>query len=153
LDPATLAQGGGGPRRVATPPSPAEAPRETQAATVLVVEDSFIVRELQRSILESAGYHVQTAKNGVEANEQLATEESIELDVTDVDMPEMGGIELTEAIRADPARSTLPIVIVTSRGEDDERQRGIDAGADAYMVKRGFDQQVLLETVERLVGR
>ena len=73
--------------------------------------------------------------------------------VTDVEMPEMDGIELTETIRAHTTCSNLPVVIVTSLGEDDERQRGIDAGADAYMVKRKFDQHDLLETVERLVGR
>jgi two-component system chemotaxis sensor kinase CheA len=68
-------------------------------------------------------------------------------------MPEMTGIELTEAIRAHATRSALPVVIVTSLGDADDRQRGIDAGADAYMVKRSFDQHDLLETVERLVGR
>ena len=65
----------------------------------------------------------------------------------------MDGIELTEAIRADPQRSSLPVVIVTSRGGDEDRQRGLEAGADAYMAKRSFDQRALLETVEQLVGR
>ena len=65
----------------------------------------------------------------------------------------MDGIELTEAIRAHATRSALPVVIVTSLGDEDDRQRGIDAGADAYMVKRRFDQHDLLDTVERLVGR
>jgi len=153
LDPATFAHAGARPRRAAAPATPSDAPHTQRAATVLVVEDSFIVRELQRSILESAGYRVETAKNGNEALERLARDDAVDLVVTDVDMPELDGIELTEAIRADPSRSALPVVIVTSRGEDDERRRGIDAGADAYMVKRGFDQQALLETVERLVGR
>jgi two-component system chemotaxis sensor kinase CheA len=120
---------------------------------VLVVEDSLAVRELQRSILEAAGYSVDTARDGREALERLSRDESIELVVTDVDMPEMDGLELTAAIRADPAYSALPVVVVTSRGGEEDRRRGIEAGADAYMVKRGFDQQVLLETVERLVGR
>jgi two-component system chemotaxis sensor kinase CheA len=151
LDPTALSRSGKRPRRAIR--APEAAPAEAVARTVLVVEDSFIVRELQRSILESAGYRVQLAKNGIEAIEQLDLDEAIELVVTDVDMPEMNGIELTEAIRADPVRASLPIVIVTSRSEDDERQRGVDAGADAYMVKRGFDQHELLQTVERLVGR
>ncbi len=67
-------------------------------------------------------------------------------------MPELDGIELTRAIRASTARSSLPVVIVTSRGSDEDRRRGIEAGADAYMAKSGFDQQTLLAIVARLVG-
>ena len=66
---------------------------------------------------------------------------------------EMAGIELTKAIRARSQGSALPVVIVTSRGSEDDRKRGVEAGADAYMVKRAFDQHALLDTVERLVGR
>jgi len=65
----------------------------------------------------------------------------------------MDGLELTRAIRSRDERSALPVVIVTSRGDDSDRARGIEAGADAYMIKRAFDQQTLLDTVERLVGR
>jgi two-component system, chemotaxis family, sensor kinase CheA len=119
---------------------------------VLVVEDSLAVRQLQRSILEAAGYQVATARDGREALEVLGRDETIEIVVTDVDMPELDGFQLTAAIRAHPTLSALPVIVVTSRGEERDRQRGIDAGADAYMVKHGFDQQVLLETVERLVG-
>ncbi len=111
------------------------------------------MRELQRSILEAAGYRVETARDGREALERLGTDGTIELVLTDVDMPEMDGLELTTAIRAHPVHSALPVIVVTSRGGEEDRRRGIEAGADAYMVKRGFDQQVLLETVERLVGR
>jgi two-component system chemotaxis sensor kinase CheA len=127
--------------------------QERTTATVLVAEDSLAVRELQRSILEGAGYHVETARNGREALERLGRDESVQLVVTDVDMPEMNGLELTEAIRAHPAHSALPVVVVSARGGDDDRRRGIEAGADAYMVKRGFDQHELLDTVERLIGR
>jgi two-component system chemotaxis sensor kinase CheA len=119
---------------------------------VLVVEDSLAVRQLQRSILEAAGYGVLTARDGREALEVLGHDETIELVVTDVDMPELDGFQLTAAIRAHPSYSALPVIIVTSRGDESDRQRGIEAGADAYMVKHGFDQHVLLETVERLVG-
>jgi len=132
---------------------PSSPPAEPEMPKVLVVEDSFIVRELQRSILEAAGYRIETVCNGREALDHLGRDEAVQLVLTDLDMPEMGGIELTETIRATPARAALPVVIVTSRGEEHERQRGIDAGADAYMVKQGFDQHALLETVERLVGR
>jgi two-component system, chemotaxis family, sensor kinase CheA len=120
---------------------------------VLVVEDAFTVRELQRSILETAGYRVVTARDGNDARKRLAEEQDITLVVTDVEMPNMDGIQLVEAIRADPRTQALPVVVVTSRGGEEDRRRGIDAGADAYMAKRSFDQQALLETVERLIGR
>jgi two-component system, chemotaxis family, sensor kinase CheA len=123
------------------------------APKVLVVEDSFTVRELQRGILEAASYRVVTARDGREALEVLSRDDEIALVITDIEMPEMDGFALTQAIRADAVRSSLPIVVVTSLGSEEDRRRGIDAGADAYMVKRSFDQQAMLETVERLLGR
>ena len=139
--------------RAATPEVvPPAAAEPTAARTVLVVEDSFMVRELQRSILEAAGYRVVTAKHGVEALERLAADSEIELVVTDLDMPEMDGFALTEAIRASAEWRSLPVVVVTSRTGDDDRRRGVEAGADAYMVKDSFDQHALLDTVARMVG-
>ncbi len=123
------------------------------AATILVAEDSFTARELQRSILETAGYHVLTARDGRDALDVLGREPAIALVVTDLEMPRVGGLELTRAIRADPARSSLPVVVVTAHGSQDDMRRGIEAGADAYMAKRSFDQHALLATVERLIGR
>jgi two-component system chemotaxis sensor kinase CheA len=120
---------------------------------VLVVEDSFTVRELQRSILEAAGYLVVTARDGYDALRVLATDADIALVVTDLEMPELDGLGLTRAIRAEASRTSLPVVIVTSRGSDEDQRLGIEAGADAYMVKSSFDQQTLLATVERLIGR
>jgi two-component system, chemotaxis family, sensor kinase CheA len=128
--------------------------QETQLAPkVLVVEDSFTVRELQRGILEAAGYRVATARDGRDALDVLNRDGEISLVITDIEMPELDGFGLCEAIRADATRSSLPIVVVTALGSEDDRRRGIDAGADAYMVKRSFDQQAMLETVERLLGR
>ena len=126
---------------------PAEVPR------ILVVEDSFTVRELQRSILEAAGYQVVTARDGAEGLRIVGRDPLIKLVITDLEMPELDGLELTRAIRADPARSSLPVVIVTSHGSEEDQRKGVAAGADAYMAKRNFDQQALLATVERLVGR
>jgi two-component system chemotaxis sensor kinase CheA len=156
VDPAKLVQSAA--RRggaVAQTGKPAEAAPEAskEVTSVLVVEDSLAVRELQRSILEAAGYRVETAHDGQEALDRLERDETIDLVLTDVDMPNLDGIALTKAIRAHPIHSALPVVVVTSRGEEDDRRRGMDAGADAYMVKRGFDQHLLLETVERLIGR
>jgi two-component system chemotaxis sensor kinase CheA len=143
--------------REAAPAVAASAPevvRETSAAPkILVVEDAFTVRELQRSILEAAGYPIVTARNGRDALAVLDRDSQIALVVTDIEMPELDGIELIRAIRGNAARSSLPVVIVTSRGSEEDRRRGIEAGADAYMAKSGFDQQTLLANVERLVGR
>ncbi|HET7012466.1 MAG TPA: response regulator [Streptosporangiaceae bacterium] len=123
------------------------------ASKILVAEDSFTVRELQRTILQAAGYQVVTARDGREALQTLRREVDVALVVTDLEMPELDGLELTKSIRADPARSSLPVVIVTSHASQEDRRLGIDAGADAYMAKNSFDQHELLATVERLVGR
>jgi two-component system chemotaxis sensor kinase CheA len=136
-------------------PATALRPLELRPAAprILVVEDSFTVRELQRSILEAAGYEVVTARDGSEALRIINRDSGITLVVTDLEMPGLDGLELVRAIRADPAHAALPVVIVTSRGSEQSQREGIAAGADAYMAKRGFDQQTLLATVERLVGR
>lgn len=144
------------PQRARGPAVPEQAAREgpgrAAAPRILVVEDSFTVRELQRSILEAAGYPVVTARDGRDALMILGRDPEIALVVTDLEMPELDGLELTRAIRADRARSTLPVVIVTSHGSEDDRREGLAAGADAYMTKQGFDQQALLAIVGRLVG-
>jgi two-component system, chemotaxis family, sensor kinase CheA len=148
LDPASLARvrGRAPMRRAAGEVAAPVAPK------VLVVEDSYTVRELQRSILEASGYRVEVARDGAEALRMIGADDDIDLVITDLEMPELDGIELTRAVRAG-ARPSLPVVIVTSRGGDDDRSRGLEAGADAYMVKSGFDQQALLDAVARLVGR
>jgi two-component system chemotaxis sensor kinase CheA len=120
----------------ASPPAFA-AGAERPAPKVLVVDDQFSVRRLQRSILEAAGYRVEVARNGLEA----------------LQMPEMDGVELLEAVRRDEALRSLPVAIVTSRGSAEERQLGAEKGADAYIVKNEFDQGALLETIDRLIGR
>jgi two-component system, chemotaxis family, sensor kinase CheA len=130
----------------------AAALKARQAPKVLVVDDQFTVRELQRSILRASGYRVEVACDGREALDALDTKDAFDLVVTDLQMPEMDGLELLAAIRTHPDRSSLPVVIVTSRGSEEDRKRGAQAGADAYIVKDEFDQQALLETVERLVG-
>jgi two-component system, chemotaxis family, sensor kinase CheA len=150
LDPLELVRGTGRPRRAR--PGVESTPTVARSK-VLVVEDSFTVRELQRSVLEAAGYDVATAENGRLALEHLDRDPDVGLVVTDLEMPELNGLELTAAIRGDSRRASLPVVIVTSLGTDDDRQRGIDAGADAYVVKSAYDQQALLATVGRLIGR
>ena len=120
---------------------------------MLVVDDQFSARELQRSILETAGYRVEVARDGRDALRQIDEIGDVDLVLTDVQMPEMDGFELLEAIRADDEHGSLPVVIVTTLGDEASRRRGAEAGADAYVVKQEFDQEALLETIERLVGR
>jgi two-component system chemotaxis sensor kinase CheA len=124
-----------------------------QARTVLVVDDQFTVRELQRSILEAAGYRVATAIDGRDALQRLAAPADIDLVVTDLEMPEVDGLELLRRIRERPDLASLPVVVVTSLAGDEDRRRGLEAGADAYVTKDRFDQRALLGTVEQLIGR
>ncbi len=118
--------------------------------SILVVEDSITSRLLLKNILEAAGYSVSTAVDGQEGFTALKTGR-FDLVVSDVEMPRMDGFRLTEKIRADEAVSKTPVVLVTSLESREHRERGVDAGADAYIVKSGFEQGVLLDTIHRLL--
>ena len=121
-----------------------------KAVRILVVEDSITARTLLKNILESAGYRVATAVDGVDAFAQLRSGE-FDLVVSDVDMPRMSGFELTAVIRGDKKLGELPVVLVTALESREDRERGIDVGANAYIVKSSFDQSNLLEVVKRLI--
>ncbi len=121
-----------------------------QTHTLLVVEDSVTSRMLLKNILEAAGYRVLTAVDG-SAGLSLVRSEQVDAVVSDVEMPIMDGFELTAAIRQDKDLSDLPVVLVTSLSEDGDRARGIDVGANAYIVKSSFDQSNLLATIARLL--
>lgn len=124
---------------------------DTRRKTVLVVEDSLVVRELQRNILETAGYDVDTAVDGADALTQLS-QKPADCVVTDIEMPRMDGFDLTSAIRkAEDLRDT-PVIMVTSCSNESDKKRGIEVGADAYVIKGSFDQEILLNTIERLVA-
>jgi two-component system chemotaxis sensor kinase CheA len=129
----------------------ADKPAE-RGLSVMVVDDALMVRELQRSILERGGYKVRTATDGVEALAMLA-EQPADLVVTDLEMPNMDGFVLTTRIRAHPRLANIPVLIVTSRASAEDHQRGLDAGADGYIVKTSFDEAGLLTAVSRLLGR
>jgi len=120
--------------------------------SVMVVDDALMVRELQRSILERGGYAVRTASDGAEALGMLA-ELPADLVVTDVEMPNLDGLHLIQSIRRHPRLANIPVLIVSSHGSDEDHQRGLDAGADAYIVKTSFDEVGLLSAVSRLLGR
>ena len=132
------------------PAAVADKEAKTEKGKVLVVEDSITSRMLLKNILESAGYQVRTAVDGIDAYTALR-EEAFELVVSDVEMPRMNGFDLTARIRADKRLSELPVVLVTALESREERERGIDAGANAYIVKSDFEQSNLLDTVRRLV--
>ncbi len=117
---------------------------------ILVVDDSVTTRSLERTILENAGFETRVAINGIEALEILRTD-TIQLVLSDVEMPLMDGFALTTEIRNTEAFKHLPVILVTSLGTSDYKQRGARAGADAYIIKSEFDQNVLLETVARLL--
>ena len=119
---------------------------------VLVVEDSVGVRELQRVILEGAGYDVVTAVDGSDGAARLG-QAPVDLVLSDVEMPGMDGFTLTRQIRRTRGWENVPVVIMTSRGDDSDKRAGLDAGASAYLLKSEFDQADLVDTVRRLIGR
>ncbi|MEM6284635.1 MAG: response regulator [Chloroflexota bacterium] len=131
-------------------PQAAEAEDTGPKASVLVVDDSITTRTLEKNILLMAGYDVTTATNGREALKALG-EGDYDIVISDVQMPHMDGIELTRAIRSNNAYAHLPLILVTSLESKTDRERGLNAGANAYIVKRGFDQEVLLKTIGQLI--
>ncbi len=123
---------------------------QRQMRSILVAEDSITSRMLLKNILESAGYQVKVTVDGGEAWRELKTGH-YDLVVSDVEMPRMTGFDLTAKIRADEDLGHTPVVLVTALGSREDRERGIDVGANAYIVKSSFDQSNLLEVVERLI--
>ncbi len=130
-------------------PSPS-AKTKAETESILIAEDSITARTLLKNIFEAAGYRVKTAVDGMEAFTTLKSGE-FHLVVSDVEMPRMNGFELTARIRADKKLAELPVVLVTALESREDRERGIEAGANAYIVKRSFDQGNLLEAVHRLL--
>ncbi len=129
--------------------APAEE-KEAKGQSVLVVEDSITAQTLLKNIMEAAGYDVATAVDEVDAFTQLRTGE-FDIVVSDVDMPRMNGFDLTARIRSDKKLADLPVVLVTALDSREDRERGIEVGANAYIVKSSFDQSNLLEVVRRLI--
>ena len=117
--------------------------------SILVVDDSIMTRTLEKNILESYGYDVVTAIDGQDAILKMQ-EKNFDVIVSDVQMPNMGGLELTEKIKQDNRYSKIPVILVTAMESDEDKKRGIQVGADAYIVKSSFDQSNLLTTIKRL---
>ena len=131
-------------------PGRSEAKGEVIRKSVLVVEDSITSRMLLKNILETSGYLVVTAVDGIDAMTLLKTEK-FDIVISDVDMPRMNGFNLTEKIRGDKKLAELPVVLVTALESREDKERGIDVGANAYIVKSSFDQSNLLEVIRRLI--
>jgi len=127
-----------------------EARLEKKIPTVLVVDDSFTARTLEKSILEVHGYNVVVAIDGLEGLSKLRSEE-IDLVVSDVQMPRMDGLALLQEMKRDERFARLPVILVTSMNHIDDQERGLALGADAYLVKQRFDHQTLLETIKQLL--
>lgn len=125
-------------------------PQERTKAHILVVDDSITTRTLEKHILEASGYEVTTAMDGEQALQRLQAK-GIDLVVSDVQMPNMDGIALTGYLRGNAEYQDLPIILVTSLESSEDRERGMEAGANAYIVKRGFNQEELLKIVQQLI--
>ncbi len=118
---------------------------------VLVVDDSLTVRELERKLLSNGGYEVEVAVDGMDGWNAVRTGK-FDLVVTDVDMPRMDGIELVTLIKQDPRVKSLPVMIVSYKDRPEDRQRGLEAGADYYQAKSSFHDRALLDAVGDLIG-
>lgn len=137
---------------VRAPVEIAEAPvAPARARRILVVDDSFTVRMLEKSILEMAGYVVDVAEDGEEALAILERQD-VDLVVSDINMPKKDGFELLSAVRGDPGLRNLPFILVSSRASAPDRKRGLELGAQAYVAKSEFNQEVLLDAVARFAG-
>lgn len=127
-----------------------EARRDTTRPAVLLVEDSALIRAMQQRILADGGYEVITAVDGVDALNALGSRPFAAV-VSDIMMPNMDGLALTRRVREVPRYKDLPVILVTTLASDEDKRRGLDAGASAYIPKASFDQRVLLDTLRRLI--
>jgi two-component system, chemotaxis family, sensor kinase CheA len=129
----------------------AAAAGELRKRRILVVDDSPLTRELISSLLEAVGYEIVNAADGSEAFDRLQRE-SVDMVVTDLEMPRMDGLELTRRLKSHATLRSLPVVIITTRGGDADRRRGMEAGADGYIAKGDLVRQDLVDVVARLLG-
>lgn len=124
---------------------------QTPRKRILVVDDSLTVRELQRKLLLNRGYDVAVAVDGMDGWNALRAED-FDLLITDIDMPRMDGIELVSLLRRDNRLQSLPVMVVSYKDREEDRRRGLDAGADYYLAKASFHDDALLDAVVELIG-
>jgi two-component system sensor histidine kinase and response regulator WspE len=125
--------------------------QEAKRRRILVVDDSPLTRELLSSLLEAVGFEILNSNDGTEALERLGRE-AVDLVVTDLEMPRMDGLELTRRLKSHPTLSALPVVIVTTRGSEADKRKGLEAGADGYVTKGDLVRQDLVDVVSRLLA-
>jgi two-component system sensor histidine kinase and response regulator WspE len=130
---------------------PAREERATGRKRVLVVDDSLTVREVERKLLETQGYEVTVAVDGMDGWNNLQGG-TFDLVVSDIDMPRMNGIDLVRKIKADPILKALPVMIVSYKDREEDRLRGLEAGANYYLTKSSFHDETLLRAVRDLIG-
>jgi two-component system sensor histidine kinase and response regulator WspE len=138
-------------RRLGRLAADAAEPKARAPKRVLVVDDSITVRELERQLLESRGYAVDTAVDGVDGWNAVRSAR-YDLIVTDIDMPRMDGIRLVRHIKQDARLQAIPVVVVSYKDREEDRIKGLDAGANSYLTKSSFHDQTFLNTVTDLIG-
>jgi two-component system chemotaxis sensor kinase CheA len=124
---------------------------EAKRRRIMVVDDSPLTRELLSGLLEAVGFEIINASDGAEALDKL-TREAVDLVVTDLEMPKVDGLELTRRLKSHPTLSSLPVVIVTTRGSEVDKRKGLEAGADGYVTKGDLVRQDLVDVVSRLLA-
>ncbi|MCA1910218.1 MAG: response regulator [Magnetospirillum sp.] len=127
-----------------------EKPPEKRVPVILVVDDSLTTRTLEKSILEAHGFVVRLAVDGIEALNRLRAER-VDLVISDIQMPRLDGFGLLQAVKSDQSLKSIPVILVSSLEAREDRERGLALGADAYVVKRKFDQKELLETIGQIL--
>jgi len=127
-----------------------EAEKDVEASHILVVDDSITIRTFEKTLLEACGYRVTVAANGQNAWDLLQGQ-GFDLIITDIEMPIMNGFEFSERIKQSEKFKSIPVVMVTSLSSEAEKRRGIEVGADAYIVKNQFESKVLLDVINQLL--
>ncbi len=125
--------------------------RSERRQRILLVEDQMTTRLLEKSILEAAGFRVEAAEDGVAALDKLESA-PFDLIITDIQMPRMDGFTLTASLKKDDRYAHIPVIIVTSLEREEERKQGLQVGADAFLLKKSFNQESLLQTIRALIG-
>ncbi len=138
-------------RRARSSAPAAATPPAKPRPRILIVEDSITTREFERNLLEAHGYEVDTAMDGVDALEKVERG-PFDLIVCDIEMPRMNGFDFCRNLRQREQFKALPVVIVTTRDKDEDKRQGVEVGAQAYIVKAAFNQDSLLDTIQRLIG-
>ncbi|MEM9534761.1 MAG: hybrid sensor histidine kinase/response regulator [Cyanobacteria bacterium P01_E01_bin.45] len=150
LNPSDLIASARGSSRRTTGTSMASEPSAPVQKSLLLVEDSIIIRTQMKRLLENAGYAITTAVDGADGFNKLRSG-NYDAVVSDVEMPNLDGLGLTAQIRQYEEYDELPIVLLTTLASEDDRRRGAEAGASAYLTKGDFEQSLLFETLERLI--